>query len=162
MGVFVGIVLVAVCIAGVVWNHKNSSEAMDGVEFRVSAPVARVSAAVQASYCTGMSARAMALLRGVKVTQLATGSFRMETKIGDIGELSLRSVSAAETVVRVRSTSLYIGLPPAARFKKGLLAAGAAMSHGIYTLLGIAPNAATMRRFQRGVENRIAKQLSKA
>ena len=160
MGAFIGIVVVAALIGAVVWNHRNANEAMQGIEFLTPEPPEVVVATIRAAYCVGAKAKIKSAVWRVTVTATGRGSFRFETKIGDIGQISVQA-DGAGSVVEAHTDELYVGSHPSAHFKKGWLNLGARLTHTTYKVLGIAPYAAKMRKFQLGIERRVAKELGR-
>lgn len=60
------------------------------------------------------------------------------------------------------ATGLFIGHPWARREHRDLWAISVTMSHGIFRMVGLAPGAAKLMRFQAGIEDRLSKELVKA
>jgi hypothetical protein len=95
------------------------------------------------------------------VTPSGAGSFLTRSSIGDAGSIDVFGDGGSSTV-RARTTSLYIGAPPATRGKTGFYGLASLIMHNVYTVLGVAPNAAKMKRFHAGVERKVSAQLRKA
>lgn len=162
MEVVVGFLIVAALVGGVALNHKSSNAAMAGVEFSLSAPPGAVAAAVNAAYCGGAKAKAKAFIGGVTVRPLANSAFLFDTKIGDTGRIEVRPGHGSGSTVRACATELYVGSHPKGHFRSGLMGFSARIVHGIYKLLGISPNASKVKRFQRGLEGKVSRQLNRA
>lgn len=160
--IFVALLVVAGVVGAVMWNWKNAAEATDGVEFTVSSAPESVAAALRQAYCAGAKAAAKSMITGLTVTAVDRSSFRAESRLGDRSVIEVTPDGGAGSVVRARTMELYVGSPPATQFRSGLLAVTSAMTHAIYKVIGICPNAARMKRFQRGVEGRLAKELRRA
>ena len=154
-----GVLVIAALIGAVVWNHKNAEAALDGVEFSTPHSPATIVTTIAAAYCGGAKARAKSLLSGCTVTQTSPTSFRLETKIGDIGQIDVRQHEESGAVIAAYTTELYVGSHPVTHFRKGFAGLAADINHRLYKLLGISPNAAKMKRFQVALEGRIARQL---
>lgn len=157
MGAVVGVLVVAALIGLVVWNKKTAGEAMAGVEFGRPESQPEVAAAVQAALCGGMKGT----FSGVKVRPGAGGVFLAETKLGDQGRIEVRPGAMTGAIVKAETVSLYVG-NPMKQPRGGFMAIGWAITHGIYRLIGVTPYAAKMKRFQKGIEGRVAKQFRKA
>lgn len=158
-------IVVLVLIAGgmIAWvtsNHRSSALLLEGLEFTLPADERSVTAALHAGYCQGAKAKVVALAAGVKVTAAADG-LRYETKVGDAGQVVVRG-AGSESVVRVRSTELFVGHPYAIRPHRGLVAASVAINNALFKVLGIVPNAGRLKGFHAGIEGRVGKQLAKA
>lgn len=161
MATIILILILGALIGAVIWNHKNRDAATDGVEFTVPGSVGSVASAIGALYCDGARAKAKSFVSGLTVTPAGPTSFRFESRIGDVGEISVDGSGGAVTV-RARTSELYIGSHPVTHFRKGLTGTGAALTHGVYKLLGITPNAAKMKHFQNGLEGRVCRHLDRA
>jgi hypothetical protein len=155
------IMVVALIAGGTLWNRRSAVLAMEGVEFRVDAPVSAVSEAIRSAYCGGAKAVLRAVVSRMTVTPTDAHSFQTRSSIGDAGTIQL-SDHGGTTTVRAFTTELYVGSPPAGHFRSGLLAVSARIVHGVYKILGITPNAAKMKRFHAGVERKVAAGLRKA
>lgn len=161
MSTFVFILMCAAITGAVIWNHRNRDAALDGVEFSVAASSASVAAAIFGLYSGGVKAKAKSALSGVRVTQIGPTAFRFESRIGDVGAISINGDGTSATV-RARTVQLYVGTHPISHFRSGLAATAGVLAHRIYRLLRIAPNAGKMKRFQFGLEDSVGKQLSRA
>lgn len=160
MGSLILVLGVVAVIGGVIWNHKTSEAAMGGVEFTTPEPPDVVCGAIFTMYCGGAKAKVKSALSGIKVTGAGPNAFRFVTKLGDEGEVSVNSQGAG-SVVEAHTNELYVGTHPKTHAKSGWFGLAAAIVHRIYKLLGIAPYAAKMKRFQHALEGRIARQLGR-
>jgi len=156
------ILIVAALVGGVVWHHHTKSVAAAGVEFSVPEPPDRVVRAISDAYCQGTKAILKSALSRITVKQSGPASFHFSSRLGDTGQVDIVAASGNAAIVRARTTEFFIGTPPAARFRKGILGLSSWITHGIYTMLGIAPHAVKMKRFQRGLERRVQRQLARA
>lgn len=160
MGTLIAVMVVFAIIGAVVWNKANASAAMAGVEFYTPAPPAAVSTAVFNAHNVGAGAKLKAFALGIRVTG-SGNSYRFESKIGDVGHIRL-TADGVGTRVLTAAEVLYVGAPPKSISQRSSLwGFSSRLSHQIYRLLGITPNAAKMKRFQRGLERRISRQLSR-
>lgn len=161
METVVAIVIIAAIVGGVVWNKRNASAAMAGVEFSVPATPAEVSAAIHGAFNVGAGAKLKSAFGGIRVRG-SGNSYRFESKIGDTGRIQLSS-NGNGTKVSAVTDELYVGSHPKSHSRNGgIWGLASAMTHGIYKLLGITPGAAKMKRFQLGLETKLAKQLRKS
>ena len=158
---FVLVLVVAALTGGVVWNRRNAAEARAGVEFYVDAPPSAVADAVRACYCGGAKAMIKNFLTRLTVTPAGAYAFSTDSSIGDSGTIAI-APQGTGSVVRAQTTALYVGAPPATLGRSGIYGLASRITHGVYVALGITPNAAKMRRLQRGVERRVSSQLRKA
>lgn len=162
MGSLIGVLVIAALIGAVVWNHSNKAKAMEGVEFETPEPPAIVIDAISALHIGGAKAAVKSFLSGVKVVPSASQAFRFDTKIGDRGEISVLPQGRG-SLVRAYTTELYIGTHPRTHSRSGgYWGFASVMAHRINLLLGIAPSAAKLKRFQGGLEIRIARHLGRA
>jgi hypothetical protein len=161
METLIGILVVAAIVGAVVWNKRNAAAAMDGVEFHVPASLNEVAAAIYGAFNVGAGAKLRSLVSGVRLSGAGNG-FAFESKIGDVGRIEL-SPNGGGTTVRAVTDELYVGSHPTTHSRgRGYWALATALTHGIYKLLGITPGAAKIKRFQLGLEGKIATQLRKA
>lgn len=161
MGYAIGLLAVAAVVGAIYWNKRNASAATAGVEFHVPTSVAAVAAAIDGAYNVGAGAKLKSFAQGIRVTG-GGGSFRFESRIGDTGRITL-APDGNGTRVRAATESLHVGHHP--RFvsqRHSWYGAGSRLTDVTYTILGITPNAAKMKRFQEGIEAKVAKQLRKA
>lgn len=163
MGTLVVILIVAALAAGVWWNHRNAAAAREGVGFAVPFPPSAVAAAIDLAHNKGALAAVRGMLGGMSVEALGPTGFATSNRNGDTGEISITK-DPAGCVVHARALNLSVGIPQRQLNKPrtGLYAAGTAMAHGIYTVLGITPGAAGVKRWQNGLQNRITKALARA
>jgi hypothetical protein len=156
------VVVVAVIGGGTYWNHQNKAAAFAGVEFHVDAPPAVVHDAVRAAYCAGGAKAVLkSLVSRMTVTPSGTHAFRTQSSNGDAGTIEIFAQGGG-TAVRAHATELYVGTPPSSHFRSGLMGVSARILHGVYKMLGIAPNASKMKRFHVGVERKVAAAMRKA
>jgi hypothetical protein len=161
METVIGILVVAAIVGAIVWNKRNAAAAMAGVEFHVPASPNEVSAAIYHAFNVGASAKLRSLVSGIRLSG-GGNSFRFESKIGDVGRIEL-SLNGGGTTVQAVTDELYVGSHPMTHSRgRGYWAMASALTHGIYKLIGITPSAAKMKRFQAGLEGKIATQLRKA
>jgi hypothetical protein len=161
MGGLVVVLILAALIGGVVWNHKNKEAAAAGVDFALRRSGPEVAAAVERAFCSGAKAKVKTMVFGVTVVPMGRGHYRLESKIGDSGTLQVTDQGGGSTHVHAHTDELYIGMPPKGQFKNGWLGVSARIMHRVYTLLGLAPNAAKMKRFQLNLENRLSRELGR-
>ena len=155
------VLVVAVIGGGTYWNHQNAAAALAGVEFHVDAPPSVVHDAVRSAYCGGAKAVLKSLVSRMTVTPSGAHAFLTQSAVGDAGTIEVFAQGSG-TAVRSRATELYVGTPPATHFRSGLMGVSARILHGVYKMLGIAPNAAKMKRFHVGVERKVAAAMRKA
>ncbi len=161
MATLVVLLIIATLAGGVVWNHRNKSAAFGGVEFQVPAPPPAVSAAISALYCQGAKAKMRGALSRVTVSSMGAGGFVFGTKVGDRGEIEVHPGTGGGSVVRAAASSLHVGSGRRPSDGEGMWAFATAISHLIFVALRIAPFAANMKRFERGLEGRIARQVGR-
>ncbi|MGQ0680266.1 MAG: hypothetical protein ACT4OM_11555 [Actinomycetota bacterium] len=131
------------------------------LEFSVQATPAETSAAIYGAFNLGAGAKLRKAISGIRV-EGSGHSYRFESRIGDIGRIQLASTGTG-TKVSAFTDELYVGSHPMSHWRSGgYWGWVAAMGHRINKLLGITPGAARMKRFQRGLEGKIAKQLREA
>lgn len=162
MGTVIGILIIAALIGAVIWNRRNSTEAMNGVEFTVAAAPDVVVVALRTAYCDGAKATAKSMFSGVKITAVSGSAFRVDTRLGDVANIEVREGGRAGSVVTAQTNELYVGSHPAGHFRNGIMGLAASIVHVIYKLLRISPNAAKLKRFQRGIEGRLTKELQRS
>ena len=155
------VVVVAVIAGGTYWNHQTAAAAMAGVEFHVDAPPSVVHDAVTASYCGGAKAMLKSLVSRMTVTPSGAHAFLTRSSIGDAGTIEIFAQGGG-SAIRARATELYVGTPPSSHFRSGFMGVSARIMHGVYKMLGIAPNAGKMKRFHAGVERKVAAAMRKA
>ena len=161
METFIGILVIAAIVGAIVWNKRNAAAAMAGVEFHVPASLDEVSAAIYSSFNVGAGAKLRSLVSGVRLSG-GGNTFAFESKLGDMGRIEL-SPDVGGTTVQAATEALYVGSHPASHSRgRGYWALASALTHGIYKMIGITPGAAKMKRFQLGLEGKIATQLRKA
>jgi hypothetical protein len=161
MEVLIVILVVGGAIAGVWQNHTAAATALEGVEFTIPAAPAAVRAAINSAYAHGAKAKLLSMASGIRFTPTNDG-LRYETKTGDAGRVVVRGGSSSGTAVRASATELFVGHPAIRRDHQGIWAISIVISHGIFRTLGLAPNAAKIKRFQAGLEGRLVKELAKA
>lgn len=161
MATLVVLLLIAAIVGGVFWNHRNKASAAEGIEFHLPEPPHEVAAAITALYCRGAKAGLRSAFSRIFVTQLAPTGFTFATKIGDEGQIEVHPGPDAGSVVRASTSTLYIGSHPKGHFKTGFLAIGAVIANAVCRMLGLAPYAAKMKRFQKGLEQRVARQIGR-
>jgi hypothetical protein len=162
MGTIIGILIIVALIGAVIWNKRNSTEAMNGVEFTVAAAPDVVIRALQTDYCGGPKAMAKSMLFGIKVTAVGGSAFRVDTRLGDLASIEIREVDHGASIVTAQTNELYVGSHPSGHFRKGIMGISASIVHTIFKLLGISPNAARLKRFQRSIEGRLSKELQRS
>lgn len=160
MGALVVILLIAALVGGVVWNHRNKAAALEGVEFHLPDPPQAVTAAITALYCQGVRAVAKSAFSRVSVTPVGPGGFNFSTKKGDQGQIEVHPHGAG-SIVRARTSLLYLGGTRDPASSSGMMALGAAITHLACVALRVSPYAANMKRFQGGLEHRIVKQAGR-
>jgi hypothetical protein len=160
MGTVIAILVVAALVGGVIWNHRNKSAAFAGVEFHLAEPPAAVAAAITALYCHSTKAVVKSMFSRISVTPVGPDGFNFGTKRGDEGQIEIHPAGNG-TVVRAGTSELYIGSSHNPGNASGIKALSYAITHLICVMLRIAPYAANMKRFQRGLEHRTAKQISR-
>jgi hypothetical protein len=161
MATFVVLLIIAAIVGGVLWNHRNKSVAAEGVEFRLPHAPQEVAAAIAALYCRGVKAGLRSVVSRISVTPMGPTGFNFGTKIGDKGQIEVHPGLGSGSIVRASTSALYIGSHPSSHFGTGIWALSSAISNALCRLLGIAPYAAKMKRFQSGLENRVTRQITK-
>lgn len=161
MTAFVVLLIIAAFVGGVFWNHRNKTAAGQGVEFHLPEPPQEVTAAITALYCRGAKAGLRSVVSRITVMPVGQGGFTFGTKIGDQGQIEVHPGNGSGSVVRASTSSLYIGSHPMSHYRTGFLAIGAAITNALYRALGVAPYAAKMKRFQNGLEGRVARQVGR-
>jgi hypothetical protein len=158
-------VLIVIFVAGtpvgaVIWNRLNSMHASRGVEFGVPAAPEIVIHTLENLYRPrGAVATTRRTLSGVRVSVAGADALRVDSRRGDVALIEVRPDGMAGSVVRARTTELHVGTPPTTRLRGGLAARASASVDGVYQALGISPNAARMKRFQRGIQDRLTREL---
>lgn len=160
MGMVIAILIVAALVGGVFWNHRNKAAAFDGVEFHLAEPPETVAAAITALYGPSTKAAVKSLFSRVSVTPVGAGGFNFGTKRGDKGQIEIHPAGGG-SVVRASTSELCIGSSHNPRTASGIKALSYAITHLICVMLRIAPYAVNMKRFQRGLEHKTAKQISR-
>lgn len=156
MGILIVILVIAACVGGVFWNHYNAARAAEGVSFVVGQPPSVVEAAVQRTFNAGAVAALRGSVSGISVTSIGPGAFGFSSSIGDSGEISV-SGDPAGSIVTARCLNFYIGSHPKSH---NLRFAG--LVDGIYTMLGLAPNAAKLKRWLGRLESRVNRSIAKS
>ena len=160
MDTLIVIMVIGVVVGAIVWNKRNANVAATGVEFHVPAELSAVSAAIHTTYNVGTFAKLTGFAAGIRVTG-GDGSFRFESRIGDTGHIEL-TPSRDGTRVRAATDSLYVGAHPRTISQRSSFwALASRLGHASYVLLGIAPNAAKMKRFQRSIERKVTRKLAR-
>jgi hypothetical protein len=116
---------------------------------------------VRDAHSAGARAATRSVVSDLRVTQTDETSFRVESRFGDAGTVEI-GPDGAGSVVSSRTAELYVGSPQAGHFRSGVMGLSAAIVHLICTLLGVSPGAGRTKRFQLGVEGRIARQLQRS
>ncbi len=158
--VLIVVVLIAIVIGGVALNHHNRRIAFAGVEFTLDAPADEALAALEAVYCQGAKATLRQNFTGVRVRRSEEG-LAFTTKLGDEGVIEV-SAAGPRSFVRVVTTSVYIGNSLKSTQGSPVWQASKAISHLLLRVLGVAPNAAKLKRFQRRVEPKLSRHLGQA
>jgi hypothetical protein len=156
MGFFIIVLIIASIIFGVWWNHRNAALARQGVSFVVPYPPAAVAEAIERIHNQGAKAAIRSFVAGVNVTPLGPSAFATGTKWGDSGEIAI-SRDPAGSLVTARALSLYVGSHPRTHNMRG-----SAITHGLYSMLGITPFAAKYNRWHGGLESRITRTIARA
>jgi hypothetical protein len=159
MAVLVIILLIAACVAGTIYNHRNAAAALLGVEFDVDAPPRLVVAAITETFCGGAKAGLRSIVTGVSVAPKDNARFTYKTKHGDVGTISVVAHGSGSRVT-ASASELFVGNTQALKeHRSPWFAAGAGLTHGICLLLRVSPNAAKMKRFAHGLQPKLAKRL---
>jgi hypothetical protein len=161
MGTLVVLLIIAALVGGVVWNHRNKAAALSGVEFHLPDPPQAVAAAIAALHCQGAKAMVRGAFSRVSVRPAGPGGFVFGTKWGDEGQIEVHPGADGSSVVRASASSLYIGSNRRQGDGSGMFALATAISHMLCVTMRIAPYAANMKRFQRGLEDRISRQVGR-
>lgn len=161
MGTVVVILVIAAIIGGVMWNKRNAAAAVAGVEFDTAYDPSAVGAAIRAVYCGGTKAMMKSMFSGLTVSPVGTSTFKVESRLGDIGEIIITARDGGALVCS-RTVELYVGSHPKTHFKRGIMGIAAVLTHKIYQALGVTPGAARMKGFQRKIEGRVARELSRS
>ncbi|GAA1567723.1 hypothetical protein GCM10009789_21440 [Kribbella sancticallisti] len=159
MEYIVGIAVVAAVVGGVLWNHRTKAAAFAGVGFEVPLPPGQVVAVISAVYCQGAKAAVRNTFSGVSVRREGPAEFVFETRLGDTGEIRITAADEAGSTVEAEATSLYIG--GVLLFESGspIWQLSKNLTHLIYRMLGLAPYAARMKRFQYALERKVTHQI---
>lgn len=161
MGTVVVILIIAAIVGAVVWNKRTAAAAMAGVEFVVAATPEQVSSALAGAYSVGPGAKIKSKLMGIKLDG-GGSSFRFSSNIGDHGAVTLTQ-NGSGTTVRAVTEELYVGSnPKSVSQRSSLWGFSSRLTHSIYGLLGVTPNASKMKRFQGGLESAITRQIRKS
>jgi hypothetical protein len=158
--ILIMIVVVGGLIAGVWQNHTAAEAAREGIEFMVPAEAVAVRAAISSAYTRGAKSKVLSVATGIRCTPTNDG-LRYDTKTGDAGRVVVRAGSSG-TAVRASASTLFVGHPAILRDHRGIWAISVLICHGIFRMLGLAPNAAKVKRFHAGLERRLLKELAKA
>ena len=159
METVIAVLVVVAVVDAILRNRSIAIAAMAGVEFHVPAPPAAVARAVHAAHNVGVAAQLKAFVVGIRVTGNGS-SFRFESRIGDTGRIEVIPEGDG-TLVRAATEVLYLGAHPRTFSPRaGLWGFPPRPGHLVYTVLGIAPNATKMLRFQRTLERRITSRLT--
>lgn len=164
MEVLILVVFVALVVGAVVWNRRNAAAAEEGVLFHVDESPDMVAQAIERAYCQGAKAKMKTAIGRVTVVKQGPRVFRTETKVGDFGGIAVEESrgTGSGCAVRAQTTTLYVGSHPMSHGRSGgIWGLASGLTHVIYKMLGITPNASRMKRFQRRIESQIAKQLRK-
>jgi hypothetical protein len=161
MEILLVVLTFAVVVSAVVWHHHTKSEAAAGVEFSVAEPPEQVARAISDAYCSGTKAFLKSTLSRITVRQVGSTSFEVSTSLGDTGHVEIVTGPGKTSMVQAHTTEFFIGTHPSTRFGKGILGLASWITHGIYVMLGVAPYAVKMKRFQRGLERRVQRQLAR-
>jgi hypothetical protein len=156
MGVVIVVLVIGALVGAVVWNHRNAALAMAGQQFHVADGTDAVTRAIGDAYCGGAKATMKALVSRLTVTPAGPSSFRVTSKIGDAGHINVRPGPKGGSTVEASTDELYVGSHPMTHSRRpGLWGLSSALTHVIYKAVGITPNAARMKRFQRGIERQV-------
>ncbi|NEA32814.1 hypothetical protein [Streptomyces sp. SID13031] len=158
MEYIVGIAVIAALVGGVLWNHRTKQAAFTGVGFEVPLPPAQVADVVSAVYCQGAKASVRSTFSGVSVRRQGPTEFLFETKLGDTDWIK---ITAAETgsAVEAETTSLHIGGTLLSDDGSPIWRLSKTLTDLIYKVLGLAPFAARMKRFQNGLERKVGNHI---
>lgn len=162
MTTFLLLVIIAGLILGVWWNHRSAGIVLAGRSFILPYPPSVVADALDRIHHKGTKAAFQNMLSGLDVTAIGPSSFAIRSNTGDTGEISL-SRDPAGTLVQVRALSLWHGMPQKQldSANGGIWGLSVAISHGLVRLLGVAPGAARLKRWQAGLEGRLGAALAK-
>lgn len=157
------VVVVLVIVGAVVWNKFTATAAMNGVSFVVPYAPSTVAAALDQSHNRGAAAAIRQAVGGVSLVPSGSGILSAVSKYGDEGVVQI-SRDPAGSLVQAHATRLYIGAPPKMieNASGGIWGLSVALTHGLYRLIGVAPGAAFMKRWEHGLESRINKAIAKA
>lgn len=162
MEYFIVILVVAALAGSVVWHHRTKARAIEGIEFSADTPPDGAVRAISNAYCQGTKAFLRGTLTRMTVRQTESFTFHFSTRLGDVGQIEVLPGPQNTSIVRAATTELYIGSHPSLHFRRGILSLSAYLTNGIYKMLGIAPYAVKMKRFQSGLERQVSRQLEKA
>jgi hypothetical protein len=157
MGTFLLLLVIAAIAGGIYWNRQTSAAASAGVVFEVTRPPDAVADAIEAVLCQGGLTRMKNGLVGVRVRRSGRWRFVYESRLGDEGHIAIEPSGQGGSTVRANSTALYVGSHPSSHFRSGIAGFAAIITHRTFTLAGISPGAARMKRFQTGLERQIRK-----
>lgn len=159
MSVLVIILILAAIAGGIYWNRAHANKAMGGVQFTVGSPVADVVTAINATYCAGAKAAIKSTIGGVRLAPMGQETFEYVSRFGDVGQLQV-SGSGNSATVSARTLRLHVGVAFKMRPRSGVYALSFAMTQRLFELLGIAPGAVKMLRFQNGLERALTRKLA--
>lgn len=160
MEIVVVIVVIGGLIGAVLWNHRTKAAAFAGTDFGVPMPPDEVASIVAGIYCRGAGAALRTTFAGVTVRRTSATDFVFETKLGDSGRIRIVAETGGSFVV-AETTVLHIGGTLLSGDGSAIWVMSKALTNLIYRALGLAPNAARMVRFQRGVRRKVGHQVER-
>ncbi|MEU4294987.1 hypothetical protein AB0E63_42760 [Kribbella sp. NPDC026596] len=159
MGIIVVLAVIAFLVGGVWWNHRTKAAAFAGIGFEVPLPPQQVVAVVSGIYCQGATAALRNTFLGVTVRRTGPMEFVFDTKLGDSGAIRIDAAGERGSTVEAETTVLHIGGKLLSDSGSPIWVMSKALTNLIYRMLGVAPNAARMKRFQYGLERKVTTQI---
>lgn len=159
MEYIVVVAVIAAVVGGVLWNHRTKLAAFSGVEFEAPLPPDQVAAVVGAIYCQGAKAAVRNSFSGVSVRRQGPLEFLFETKLGDTGWIRIAAADGTGSKVEAETTSLHIGGTLLSDDGSPIWRLSKTLTDLIYKMLGLAPFAARMKRFQNSLERKVGNQI---
>jgi hypothetical protein len=160
MGTLVIILILGGIAGAVFWNHKTQGAAMAGALHRVPHSVDEVADAIRTLYCGGAGAKIRSTMKRVKVAPSGSGSFRLESSLGDVGTIRLTSVDDG-TEIEAHTDELYVGSHPSGHFRRGIAGIAASIVHTGCKVCGVSPGAGRMKSFQSSIGPKVQRHLEK-
>lgn len=159
---FFFVLFVAAFVIVAVVHRRAAAGALGGVSFVAPHAPALVAAALDKTH-RGAAAALLGAVSGVSVRAVGSGSFSYQSKFGDEGHLVITK-DPAGALVQARTTSLHVGAGQKLlnTGTRGLWGLSVEMTHVLFRLVGVAPGATHMNRWQNALQLRITRDIAKA